>query len=165
MNISFVYVVFLFMSLFGYEKEDLAAMQDFNMDRYLGIWYCVARSENHFEKDIHYMTLTYSKRADGNVNVEHKGFNTEQENWHYMKSLAVSMRRPYDMKLYSRSPIGTRHKIEYVDTDYSVAIVNNQNKFWILSRTPSISGSQKNYLIDIIESLAPGTSELEYVMQ
>lgn len=168
MNISFVYVVFLFMSLLGgYEKDDLAVMQDFDRDKYLGEWYCIARSENRFEKDLQYATFVYSAREDGHMDVHYKGFDMENGNWHHFKSLAVYKRKPHDMKLYSGPFIGTRHRVEYVDPDYNVAIVTGHGKgdFWILARTPEITEPQKKYLIDIASARVTDISGFEYVTQ
>lgn len=151
----------------GSEKEDLAAMHDFDRDKYIGTWYCIARSDNHFEEGLQNVTFEYSKREDGYMDVDFRGFDRQSGDWRHVKYFAASKRRPHEMKLYSGPFIGARHKVEYVDPGYSVAIVTGPGNgdFRILARTPEITEPQKKYLVDIAVNRVNGISGFEDVTQ
>ncbi|MGM0522397.1 MAG: lipocalin family protein, partial [Pseudomonadota bacterium] len=53
----------------------------FELDRYLGKWYEIARLDHSFESDLSCVTATYSLRDDDGVQVINRGYNTEEQAW------------------------------------------------------------------------------------
>ena len=48
---------------------DKSTVKEFNLQRYLGKWYEIARYDHRFERGLHYVTAEYSKRPDGKIKV------------------------------------------------------------------------------------------------
>lgn len=53
----------------------------FELDRYLGQWYEIARLDHSFERGLDCVTATYSLRDDGGVRVINRGYNLEEQAW------------------------------------------------------------------------------------
>jgi apolipoprotein D and lipocalin family protein len=56
-------------------------VENFQLDRYLGTWYEIARLPHGFEKNLERVTATYSLRDDGKIRVLNRGFNIRKEKW------------------------------------------------------------------------------------
>ncbi|HEU0124771.1 MAG TPA: lipocalin family protein, partial [Flavobacterium sp.] len=57
------------------------AVENFDVDRYLGAWYEIARFDFRFEKDLDNVSAQYSLNEDGNVTVLNSGYNYKKEKW------------------------------------------------------------------------------------
>ena len=54
---------------------------DFDVDRYAGHWYEVARIDHFFEKGLVRTSADYSRNADGTVTVINRGFDPARQKW------------------------------------------------------------------------------------
>src|ERR1700754_1337504 len=54
---------------------------DFNIDRYLGDWYEIARFDYRFERGLENVTAHYSKNPDGSVKVINRGQDIRSGEW------------------------------------------------------------------------------------
>lgn len=59
--------------------DGAVAVTGFNIDRYLGKWYEIARLDFRFEKNMNHTTAEYSLNEDGTVQVVNRGFNYKKE--------------------------------------------------------------------------------------
>jgi apolipoprotein D and lipocalin family protein len=57
--------------------NNVRPVSDFELNRYLGRWYKIARLDHFFEQSLENVTAEYSIRKDGGVNVVNRGFSTE----------------------------------------------------------------------------------------
>lgn len=122
--------------------EGVAPVTGFDVQRYLGSWYEIARLDHRFERGLTNVTATYTIADDGSIRVLNRGFVTgacayqEREGRAEfvgdpaVASLSVSFFGPF---------AGGYHVIELAP-DYSYAVVSGANKsyFWVLARTPTI---------------------------
>ena len=53
----------------------------FDVDRYAGRWYEVARIDHFFEKGLVRTSADYSRNADGTIKVVNRGFNPARQQW------------------------------------------------------------------------------------
>ncbi len=53
---------------------DTSTVSDFDIQRYIGTWYEMARFPHRFEKDLTAVTATYTLRSDGKIDVLNKGY-------------------------------------------------------------------------------------------
>lgn len=128
----------------------LKPVQDFNAEKYMGVWYEAARYPNPFEKGMSQVTATYSLRNDGKIQVVNQGiyqgrirrikgvarFNSAQKN---TGDLSVSFFRPF----YGPYRIVLLGK----DYEYSVVVSPRRNYLWILSRTKVLSPEAKKEIL------------------
>ena len=61
--------------------EGIQPVNDFNLNRYLGKWYEIARLDHSFERGLNRVTAEYSLRDDGGVKVVNKGFSAKKNKW------------------------------------------------------------------------------------
>ncbi len=61
--------------------KDVTPVKNFELNRYLGTWYEIARLDHSFERGLSDVSATYSLRGDGGVKVINRGFSVEEEQW------------------------------------------------------------------------------------
>jgi apolipoprotein D and lipocalin family protein len=61
--------------------EGVDVVDGFEMDRYLGTWYEIARLDHSFERGMSDITATYSLRDDGGVAVVNRGYKVAKGEW------------------------------------------------------------------------------------
>jgi apolipoprotein D and lipocalin family protein len=150
--------------------DGVSPVTGFDLDRYLGRWYEVARLDHSFERGLTNVTATYALNEDGSVRVVNRGFDSDRCEYQErigratfvgdpsVASLAVSFFGPF---------AGGYHVIELAP-DYSYAVVSGPSKefFWVLSRTPRIDqGLLDRILADASAAGYPVASEIILVSQ
>jgi len=61
--------------------EGVKPVDDFDVNKYLGKWYEIARLDHSFERELDKVTAEYSLRDEGGVKVINRGFDTENNKW------------------------------------------------------------------------------------
>lgn len=61
--------------------DDITPVDNFELPKYLGTWYEVARLDHSFERGMSAVTATYSMREDGGVKVLNRGFIDAEQQW------------------------------------------------------------------------------------
>ena len=61
--------------------EDVRPVDNFEVERYLGRWYEIARLDHSFEHGLSRVTADYSMRRDGGVRVINRGYSELNDNW------------------------------------------------------------------------------------
>jgi apolipoprotein D and lipocalin family protein len=123
--------------------ESIPAVKSFDLQRFLGTWYEVARLPHSFENGLDKVTATYSLRDDGKIDVLNKGFNTAKGEWKEAKGKA-RIKDPSTGTLLEVSFFWifySDYKVIELDTaNYLYAMVTSSSKkyLWILSRTPHL---------------------------
>jgi apolipoprotein D and lipocalin family protein len=79
---SLYIVVFslLLVSCAGLPKN-IEPVADFELDKYMGKWYEIARLDHSFERDLEQVTATYSIKSDGTVSVANRGLSSKRKEW------------------------------------------------------------------------------------
>lgn len=147
--------------------EKAKPVTDFEIDRYLGTWYEVARFDFTFEKDLDNVTANYSLTKDGDVKVLNKGFNTEKKEWKSAEGRAKFRKDKHTaaLKVSFFGPFYSGYNVIALDKDYRYALVAGKSLdyLWILSREPYIPQHVKNEYLKIAESIGYDTSRLIWV--
>jgi apolipoprotein D and lipocalin family protein len=145
-------------------------IKDFDLNRYLGTWYEVARFPHSFEKGLVGVTATYSMRSDGMVKVENAGYKGTLEG---ERDIAVGR-----AKLAGKPDEGhlkvsfflffyADYFIMDMDHDYKWALIGSKSDkyLWILSREPFMDDETYNKILDKARSLGYDLSKLYKVPQ
>ncbi len=130
----------------------IPAIKNFDVNRYLGMWYEVARLPHSFENGLDRVTATYTLRDDGTIGVLNKGFNTEKGEWKEAngKAWIPDTTAGALLKVSFFWIFSSDYKVIALDTvNYSYAMVTSSSKkyLWILSRSPQLETSLYDYLI------------------
>lgn len=146
----------------------LDPVSGFEVDRYLGKWYEIARLDHPFERDLSNVTADYSLREDGDIRVINRGYNEADEEWEEAEGRAKFVSSPDigSLMVSFFGPFyGGYHIIDLDRKDYGLALIagNDRDYLWILSRTPEIGASERNRLLQKAENLGFAVDELIFV--
>lgn len=124
--------------------DDIKPVDNFQLDRYLGSWYEVARLNHSFEKGLSHVTAEYALRDDGGVNVINKGYSADKKQWSTAEGKAyfVGDSDIAHLKVSFFGPFYGAYVIFELDaSNYQYAFVTSYNRkfLWLLSRTPTVS--------------------------
>ena len=147
--------------------QNIPAVKDFNLNKYLGDWYEIARLPHIFEKDMEYVKANYSLNPDGTVRVINSGIKHQKKKTIYGIAKFKDAKDVGELEVSFFRPFWGDYKIIYLDSDYSIAIVTSgtKNYLWLLSRTPDIDEINKNLFIDKVKNWGFDTNKLIYPKQ
>lgn len=140
------------------------AISPFDVRRYLGTWYEIARLDYKFEHNLTNVTATYSLNDDGILEVDNKGFSPEKQLWKEStgKAKFVNSEEEGRLKVSFFGPFYAGYNIIDIDKHYKHALVvgNNLKYMWILSRTTSMPIATKKRFLNKAEELGYDTDAL-----
>ena len=150
--------------------EGVKPVQGFELEKYLGKWYEIARLDHSFERGLSNVTAQYSLRDDGGVRVVNRGFKTADGQWDEADGKAYFVGDPGVgmLKVSFFGPFYGAYNVIALDKqDYQWSLVVGPNKdyLWILSRTPQLEEDIYNELVALAASLGFDTSALIVVDQ
>lgn len=150
--------------------EGTQPVKGFELERYLGTWYEIARMDHRFERGLSNVTAEYRLKDDGGVRVLNRGFNTDKETWKEAEGKAyfVGDSNIGQLKVSFFGPFYASYNIIALDQEaYQWSLVSGPDKdyLWILSRTPDLDQSVKDQLVKLAKSLGYKTDELIFISQ
>ncbi|UCH47629.1 MAG: lipocalin family protein [Betaproteobacteria bacterium] len=119
-------------------------VREFELNKYLGKWYEIARLDHRFERGLEQVSAEYTLRDDGGVRVVNKGYKTDAGEWTEIEGKAYFV-GPEDeghLKVSFFGPLYASYVVFELDKeDYQYAFVagNTTSYLWLLSRTPEVS--------------------------
>ena len=133
--------------------DKVTPVDGFELPRYLGKWYEIARYDHSFEEGLSEVTATYSMRDDGGVKVINRGFSKEENTWDEAEGKAYFVESPSigHLKVSFFGPFYASYVIMELDKEgYQYALITGPDKdyLWILARTPSISENVRSRLLE-----------------
>lgn len=148
--------------------DGVQTITGFELDRYLGTWYEVARLDHRFERGMSDVTANYSMREDGGVSVINTGFEAEKGEWASANGKAYFVGDPDrgQLKVSFFGPFYGGYNIVELDKQdyqYSLVVGPNRDYLWILSRSPQLDEEILSALVEKANSLGFPTNELIYV--
>jgi apolipoprotein D and lipocalin family protein len=145
--------------------DNAEAVQGFEVDRYLGTWYEIARLDHRFERGLTQIKAEYSLREDGGIRVINSGFDTEEGERrsaegraYFVEGSAVGR-----LKVSFFGPFyGAYNIIDLDQVEYSYALVvgADTSYMWILAREPTLDQTIIDRLLDKAGALGFATDEL-----
>ena len=148
--------------------EHIQPVGEFELNRYLGTWYEIARLDHSFERGLEQVTANYSLRDDGGVKVINKGFNATKSKWKQAEGKAYFVGDPDvgQLKVSFFGPFyGGYNIIELDKTNYQYSLVcgPDLSYLWILARAPQLDKAIVDRLVAKAKSLGFATDQLIYV--
>jgi len=148
--------------------KNVAPVTGFDIDRYLGTWYEIARLDHSFERGLESVTAEYSYRDDGGIKVLNRGFDPAKNLWKEAvgKAYFVGDSNLGRLKVSFWGPFyGAYNIIDLDKKNYSYSLVCGPNKsyLWILAREPHMEESLKSELINKAKALGFETDRMIYV--
>lgn len=147
--------------------KNTKAVENFNVDKYLGTWYEIARLDFSFEKDLNNVSAQYKLNEKGNIIVLNSGFNYVKKTWEKADGLAKfrGHKNIGALKVSFFGPFYSGYNVIALDQNYQYALVagKNLNYLWILSRTKSIPEDIRSDYLKIAQQIGYDTSKLVWV--
>jgi len=148
--------------------EDVQPVDNFDLIKYLGKWYEIARLDHSFERGLNNVTAEYSMRDDGGINVLNRGFSIEDQEWSSAEGRAYFVEKPdigYLKVSFFRPFYGSYIIFELDKENYQYAFVCGPDKdyLWLLSRTPTVNKELIDRFIEKSKALGFETENLIFV--
>jgi len=138
--------------------EGVPTVRGFELERYLGRWYEIARLDHPFERGLTRVSADYSLRQDGGIRVVNRAYDPRAENWREAVGRAYFVRDDSRglLKVSFFGPFYGTYNIIALDREgYGWALVCGPSRdyLWILSRTPELSPALREELTGIARQL------------
>ena len=146
------------------QSKPLPTVERVELDKYLGVWYEIARKPMYFEKQCAKdITATYTLNENGNVTVDNRCY-SKDGGLKQSVSEAFVENPPFNTKLkVSFLPEAIRwvpvvrgdYLILKLDENYQTVLVGEPSRkyLWVLSRTPELSEDVLNEYLSYAKSL------------
>lgn len=142
----------------------ISPVNGFDVNRYLGVWYEIARLDHSFERGLTKVQAEYVLRKDGGIDVINSGFDPEKKVWKKAtgKGYFVGSPEVGQLKVSFFGPFYGAYNVIDIDRNYTYAIVcgNTRNYLWILARTPNLEEPIRGALIEKAKNLGFETDKL-----
>jgi apolipoprotein D and lipocalin family protein len=124
--------------------DGVKPVNNFELEKYLGTWYEIARLDHSFERGLDNVTAQYSKRDDGGVRVINRGYSAKKGEWKEAegKAFFVGDQDQGYLKVSFFGPFyGSYVVFELEQEGYQYAFISGPDRsyLWLLARTPEIS--------------------------
>ncbi|OWF79832.1 hypothetical protein B4903_10485 [Yersinia frederiksenii] len=149
--------------------KDVKIVDNFQLPRYLGTWYEIARLDHSFERGLDHVTANYSLRDDGGVKVVNRGYNVKKQQWQESigKAYFIGSPQQASLKVSFFGPFYGGYNVIDLDDEYQHALIAGPNRdyLWILSRTPTIDTLTQQRLVAVAQHYGFPVDKLIWVEQ
>ena len=140
----------------------------FEIARYAGKWYEIARLDHSFERGLSDVSATYTQQPDGSVEVINRGHDGGQWRQAVGRALFTGPADRASLKVSFFGPFyGGYHVVALDQRDYRWAMVVGPDRdyLWILARDKALPASVREQLLNQASELGIDVSRLLWVSQ
>lgn len=132
-------------------QYDNSPVSQFDLSKYLGTWYEIARFDHSFERGMDNVIAEYLLREDGKIDVVNSGWKNGK-----FKVADGKAKQPDPLTDPAHLEVSfflffySDYNVMMVDDDYKVALVGSKSPkyLWILSRTPYVTDSVMDLVLE-----------------
>lgn len=151
------------------KSNNVQPVTNFDINRYLGQWYEIARLDHSFERNLDQVTATYSLETNNTIKVINSGFNSVNQQWQQAQGKAKFVDQPNlgHLKVSFFGPFYGSYIIFALEDDYSAALISSYNYdyLWILSRDKTLDPAVLERYIHRAKLAGFDTEKLIYPQQ
>jgi apolipoprotein D and lipocalin family protein len=168
MKKSLLYIFLLLISGCASIPDGVQPVTGFEVNRYLGKWYEIARLDHSFERGLNNVSAEYSLRSDGTIRVLNRGYNVNKNEWQEAEGRAKFMGSTdvASLKVSFFGPFYGGYNIVELDKQnyqYVMIVGNDRSYLWILSRTPTLDPNIRKKLVEKAKDLSFPVDQLIFV--
>lgn len=145
--------------------EGLTVVENFDVARYTGRWYEIARLDHAFERGLSQVYAEYTANPNGSIKVVNHGFNAAKNRWQQAEGIAkfVGQRDRGELKVSFFGPFYGAYNIIALDPDYQWSLVAGPDRsyLWLLARTPTLPAETRQRLLKRAEALGFSLDNLQ----
>lgn len=135
----------------GYSPIDRSTVSNFNLPKFMGRWYEVARFDHRFERGLHNVTADYRLQDDGSVEVVNQGDRGGVT--HRSVGRAKTTRQSGRLRVSFFWIFYSDYNVMEMADDGEWVLVGSRSPqfLWILSRTPTLSESTIDHIMKLAD--------------
>lgn len=150
--------------------DSVEPVNNFEVNRYMGKWYEIARLDHSFEEGLTQVTAQYSLKDDGGVSVLNRGYLVDENRWKEAEGKAyfVDEQSQGYLKVSFFGPFYGSYVVFQLDADnYQYAFVSGPNTdyLWLLARTPAVKQEVIDKFVKMAKERGFETDSLIFVEQ
>ena len=150
--------------------EGVSPVTPFDLTRYEGKWYEIARLDHSFERGMSDVNATYQLQEDGSVKVINRGYDTQRQAWKEAigRALFIGDSSTGSLKVSFFGPFyGGYHVIALDQQNYRWSLVAGPDRdyLWILARDKTLPAEVREQLLSQARALGFATDKLIWVEQ
>jgi apolipoprotein D and lipocalin family protein len=147
--------------------EGLQSVTPFDVQRYQGTWYEIARLDHSFELHMMDVSARYTLQADGSVQVINRGFDTRKNEWKEAvgKALFTGAADRGSLKVSFFGPFYGGYHVVALDPEYrwSMVVGPDRDYLWILARDKQLNPALQAQLLSQAQGFGLPTDKLIWV--
>lgn len=149
-------------------QYDNSPVSQFDLSKYLGTWYEIARFDHSFERGMDNVIAEYLLRDDGKIDVVNSGWKNGK-----FKVADGKAKQPDPLSDPAQLEVSfflffySDYNVMMIDDDYQIALVGSKSPkyLWILSRTPYVTDSVMDLVLEEASSRGYDINNLIWVDQ
>jgi len=149
--------------------RSVTVVQNFDISRYAGLWYVLARIDHPSEQGLVQTGVYYHGSQNGSLTMVERGLDPSSGQWIKRESVALPARSPQEgaMKLSSQGALASEYNVVALDDNYHWAVVQGATaaRSWVLSRTPTLPTEVRGSLLLQARAVGVNTDQLLWVPQ
>jgi apolipoprotein D and lipocalin family protein len=145
----------------------MQVVNEFDVKRYQGRWYEIARLDHWFERDMTDVSATYLPQSDGSVQVINRGLRGPSGQWKEAigRALFTGPSDKASLKVSFFGPFYGGYHVVALDPNYRWALVVGENRSygWILAREKSLPRESLDAIVQRAQALGIDTQAFIWV--
>jgi len=171
LNVSAKYALFILLPLLhGCQgtgaMDPITTVEKLDIERFMGDWYVLADIATPFDKDAYAPTEHYVLKSDGMVETTYR-YQKGNATGDFKSRTMTARPNPELPSIWGMRliwPFEADYRIAHIHPDYETTIVarNKRDFVWLMARTPTIDQSAFDTLLEKVQSLGYGISDLRF---
>jgi apolipoprotein D and lipocalin family protein len=148
--------------------DNVTAVEGFELERYLGTWYEIARLDHSFERGLSHVSAVYCQTDGGGVSVVNRGYDAEAGEWSVATGTAYFVGEPNvaRLKVSFFWPFYGGYNVIKLDKEaYAYALVCGPDRsyLWVLAREKELDPAVLQAIVAFAREKAFPVDDLIYV--
>ncbi len=149
--------------------DGISAVTPFDVNRYAGKWYEIARMDHSFERGLSDVSATYQVQPDGSVQVINRGFDATRKDWKEAvgRALFTGDSNRGALKVSFFGPFYGGYNVAALDPAYrwSLVVGPDRGYVWILARDRQLTPEVREQVLAQARKLGIAVDQLIWVAQ
>lgn len=149
------------------DRIDRTTVESFDLPRYMGTWYEIARYDHRFERGLTGIEARYALLPNGRVDVVNSGTDMNSGTIRQAHGKAYAGAMPGQLRVSFFWFFYADYNVLELGDDYDWALVGSRSSkyLWVLSRTPILPSRTFNHILRLAERRGYPTGPLLFVGQ